>query len=328
MENLEINQHMNDETASLQQEDAAFRILVCIDGSEESYRGLRYAVRLARGYDTDITLLYVRKVDKELSSEGLDMRISRENMLDWGIELPGMAALKQGLEILTELGYLEGEWSSEMTHIDNRGDPVGDNMVEYSNSSGRKVCLKIMVAPSAELGILEEAETGHYDITIVSETDMDDNDKGFSLSNSVSQTIATESETSVIVAKALEENKGHLVCLNGSVASLNMAREDAIMAARCDCPVYLYTVVKDESLLEVGQARIDEARMVIEEAGFSITGEKIGIGDKVENIIEEGKKHSLIVLSGEHKIGFRRFFKSSLVYRVLEGAHNSVMVRR
>jgi hypothetical protein len=107
-----------------------------------------------------------------------------------------------------------------------------------------------------------------------------------------------------------------------------MAREDAIMAARCDCPVYLYTVVKDESLLEVAQARIDEARMVIEEAGFSITGEKIGIGDKVENIIEEGKKHSLIVLSGEHKIGFRRFFKSSLVYRVLEGAHNSVMVRR
>lgn len=329
MDENDIETIIEEDSEAPTPEEKVFKILACIDGSEESYRGLRYAVRLARGFDTDITLMYVRKVDKGLSSEGLDMRISRENILDWGIELPGMQALKRGLEILKELGYLEGEWSTATTHIDNSGDPVGDNMIEYTNCNGRKVILKVLVAPSAELGILDEAEAGQYDITIVSETDTDDEtDKGFKFGSSVSQRVATESETSVIVAKALEENQGHLVCLSGSVASLNMARNDAIMAVRCNCPVYLYTVVPDEDSLEQGQAIIDEARMVIEDAGYSIAGEKIGIGDRVEQIIEEGKKHSLIVLSGEHEIGFRRFFKSSILFKVLEGAHNSVMIRR
>ena len=215
MENMNTDVNPEKTENTLATSDEIFRILICIDGSEESYRGLRYAVRLSKGYNTDITLLYVRKVDKELSSEGLDMRISRENMLDWGIELPGMEALKRGLDTLVELDYLNGEWQTESTHIDNSGDPVGDNMVEYTNTNGRKVTLKILVAPSAELGILDEAESGHYDLAIVSETDHEEDDKGFSFGSSVSQTIATESETTVIVAKALEENQGHLVCLSG-----------------------------------------------------------------------------------------------------------------
>ena len=127
---------------------------------------------------------------------------------------------------------------------------------------------------------------------------------------------------------ALEEDLGHLLCLSGSVASLNMARNSAIMAARCDYPVYLFTVVKDEDSLDKGQAIIDEARMVIEDAGYSIAGEKIAIGDRIEKIIEEGMSHSIIVLSGEQKYGFRRFFKSSLIFQVLEGAQNSVMLSR
>ena len=49
------------ETQEVPLEEKVFKILVCIDGSEESYRGLRYAARLASGFDTDITLLYALK---------------------------------------------------------------------------------------------------------------------------------------------------------------------------------------------------------------------------------------------------------------------------
>ncbi|MBT8449351.1 MAG: universal stress protein, partial [Gammaproteobacteria bacterium] len=165
MEDSELENEMPELPEELEK---VFKILVCIDGSEESYRGLRYAARLASGFDTDITLLYVRDVDRELSTDGLDMRISRENMLDWGLELPGMSALKKGLDTLMELGYLEGDWNTETTHIDNSGDPLGDNYVEYSNTNDRKVILKLLVAPSPELGILDEAGAGQYDITIMS----------------------------------------------------------------------------------------------------------------------------------------------------------------
>ena len=56
--------------ASPAPQEKRFRILVCIDGSEESYRGLRYAARLGGGVDADICLLYVRPVDQGLRSGG------------------------------------------------------------------------------------------------------------------------------------------------------------------------------------------------------------------------------------------------------------------
>ena len=66
-------------------DESRFRILVCIDGSDESYRGLRYAARLGGGVDADICLLYVRPVDQELRSGGLQVRVVRENLLEWGL---------------------------------------------------------------------------------------------------------------------------------------------------------------------------------------------------------------------------------------------------
>ena len=77
-----------------------FRILACIDGSEESYDTVRYAVRLGKRPEVDIILLYVRQIDQGLRSGGLQVRVARENMLDWGLELPGITYLTRGLEVL------------------------------------------------------------------------------------------------------------------------------------------------------------------------------------------------------------------------------------
>ena len=76
-----------------------FRILVSIDGSEESYQSLRYAAKMGKGVDADIVLLYVRPIDQGLRSGGLQVRVARENMLDWGLELPGIKYLKKGYDI-------------------------------------------------------------------------------------------------------------------------------------------------------------------------------------------------------------------------------------
>ena len=228
-----------------------------------------------------------------------------------------------------EMGYLDGSWSHETSHLDIQGDPLGDNLVKYTNESGRKVTLKLMVAPSPELGILDESDVGGYDVTIVSSTDADEvNDKVINFGSSVSQRVANESQNSVIVAKELEENHAHLVCLSGSLQSLNMALNDAIIASRCKCPIYLYSVAADNDKIQKAQDIIDEARKIIEDAGYAVAGEKISVGDAVENIIKEGCNYSLIVLSGEHKVGFKRFFKSSIIYQILNGANHSVMICR
>ena len=81
-----------------------FRILVCVDGSDESHEGLRFAAGISHGDDCDIILLYVRPIDQGLRSGGLQVRVARRNMLDWGLELPGIKFLKRGRDMLVSEG--------------------------------------------------------------------------------------------------------------------------------------------------------------------------------------------------------------------------------
>ncbi|MEK9677380.1 MAG: universal stress protein, partial [Rhodospirillaceae bacterium] len=97
--------------AELQEQRAnRFRILVCVDGSEESYRGLRYAGDIGKHPDADIILLYVRPIDQGMRTGGLQVRVARENMLNWGLDLPGIKYLKMGLDRLIENGQIAEDW--------------------------------------------------------------------------------------------------------------------------------------------------------------------------------------------------------------------------
>ena len=110
-----------------------FNILVCIDGSEESYRGLHYAIKFSLDHvDTDISLLYVRAAGTAERSSGLNMSLARENMLEWNIELPGLQALKKARDMLLEAGFLGKEWGAEDITKKFRGSRAGDHIVKYT----------------------------------------------------------------------------------------------------------------------------------------------------------------------------------------------------
>lgn len=53
---------LDDTSTDDEASEQRFRILVCIDGSDESYRGLSYAAKLGGGVDADIVLLYGKSV--------------------------------------------------------------------------------------------------------------------------------------------------------------------------------------------------------------------------------------------------------------------------
>ncbi len=55
-----------------------FRILACIDGSEEAMNSVRFAARLSVTSNCDIIILYVRPIDMGLHSGGLQVRLARQ----------------------------------------------------------------------------------------------------------------------------------------------------------------------------------------------------------------------------------------------------------
>ncbi len=310
------------------QEKQRFSILVCIDGSEDSLRALKYAARIGAGNDADLTLLYVRPVDQGLQTGGLQSSLVRENLLNWGLELPGVRALNQAHDALVELNYMSDDWDKEYRHVDVRGTELGDNLTIYRAEDGHTITLKLMVSPSVLRGILDECEMGEYDLTIIGRSDDDQEGGVGTIGPKIAETVAIEHHGTVLVAHDLEENLGHLVCVRNSDVSIRAARRDARIAARCACPIHLFAVASSDNQLKNANEAIRRAKQAIEEEGLKISSEQVVLGDPVQSIIEEGRKYSVIVVSTAEVTGWRRFFTSSVTYKVMHGAFNSVMVVR
>jgi nucleotide-binding universal stress UspA family protein len=310
-------------------DEKRFRILVCIDGSDESYRGLRYAARLGGGVDADICLLFVRPVDQGLRSGGLEARVVRENLLEWGLELPGTKHLMKGQEILTELGMMSDDWAQQTVHVDKKGDPLGDNSIIYTSSNGKTVTLKLEVAPDIVGGILEEAEGGGYDLLIIGASERWQTGIIKTIWDpAVAQKVVARAPCSVIVARELEQGRGHLICTDGTENAIDIARKDAILASRCACPISLITVIPETVTEAEGAEILVRTREAIEEDGPEVVDSLLKVGQPVDEIVQAGADYSVIVIGRSDKRRKWWLFETDIAYQVLERAENSVMIVR
>lgn len=308
-----------------------FRILVCVDGSEESYRGLQYTARLGRGLDCDIVLLYIRPIDQGLRTGGLQIRVARENMLKWGLELPGIKYLKRGLEHLKELGVMSGEnWTETSVHVDVANDPLGDNKIEYINEDGRMIVLKLKVATDVASGILEQWELGEYDLIILGD-DLGGRKGGLARSlwdPAIAEKVAVHAPCSVLVARDLVAGRGHLLCTDGSDNANEMIRRDGELALACDCPVSIISVALDEDGLEEAKKNVEAGVAALAEVGNKPVDLLTPIGDPVSNIAQAGENYSVIVLADQGKTAIKRFFMGGISFKVLEEAKKSVLISK
>lgn len=305
-----------------------FRMLVCIDGSDESYQSLRYAAKMGSGVDADIVLLYVRPIDQGLRSGGLQVRVARENMLDWGLELPGIKYLKKGYEILKEMGYADESWSHHSYHTGVEGDPLGDNKLEYINKDGKVIVLKLKVAADIATGILEQWELGPYDIIILGASGRWRGMAKKFWDPAVAEKVAIHAPCSVLVARELDVGHGHLICTDGSEKSLDTVRKDAYLASRCECPVSLISVALDEDGRDEAEANVEAARMELEAMEIEVENSIACVGNPVDEIVKVGPDYSVVVVSDSGKTGLKRFFMGSVAFKVLQESYTSVMVVR
>ncbi len=307
-----------------------FNILVCIDGSEESYRGLHYAIKFSLDNpDTDIALLYVRSTSGSgARSSGLSMELSREAMLDWNLELPGLKSLKKARDMLLESGFLGDGWNSEDITKKFRGTRSGDHIIKYSSKkTGQRISLIVRESSSVLTGILDEAHFYHYDIVIVSASQESGSGAGH-IDMYTAISVATEHDGTVLLVRELEEEHGHLVCVTDTESSMEMVAKDAMMAARCGCSIHLYSVAEDDECLPSAQNALERAESVVEKSGLKVSEKISEIGEPVRRITEKGRDYSLIVIAATERSKLKQMFLGSTSHSILKKAKNSVMIVR
>ena len=302
-----------------------FRILVCVDGSEESYVGLRFAAEIGQSDECDIILAYVRPADQGLRTGGLQLRVARENMLDWGLELPSVKYLKQGFELLVKAGHMEEEWDAVHTHTDVWGDPLGDNKIEYRHENGKSIVLKLKTAPDVVSGILDQYELGPYNLMTLGEPSRWQGEIRSFWDAGIVQKVAMLSPCSVLVAREGAPGTGYLICTDGSDQSFDSARRAAVLARYCDSPITLFSVTPDHE----GQPRAEEvvarAKTMLEDLDIPVAGTAVGVGDPVDQIVEAGAEHAVIVVSDSGKSRLKRFLVGSVAFGVMGRAKTSVL---
>ncbi len=302
-----------------------FRILVCVDGSEESYVGLRFAAEIGQSDECDIILAYVRPADQGLRTGGLQLRVARENMLDWGLELPSVKYLKQGFELLMEAGQMEEEWDAVHTHTDVWGDPLGDNKIEYRHENGKSIVLKLKTAPDVVSGILDQYELGPYNLMTLGEPSRWQGEIRSFWDAGIVQKVAMLSPCSVLVARNGAPGTGYLICTDGSEQSFDAARRAAVLARYCDSPITLFSVTPDHE----GQPRAEEvvarAKAMLEDLDIPVADTAVGVGDPVDQIVEAGAEHAVIVVSDSGKSRLKRFLVGSVAFGVMGRAKTSVL---
>ena len=307
-----------------------FRILVCLDGSAESLEGVRFASEIKPAHECDIILLYVRSIDQGMRSGGLQIRLARENMLDWGIELPGLRYLKEGLEMLVDENEITTSWTSSSSHTDSWGDPLGDNKVEYRHPDGRTIVLKLKTAPDPASGILDQYELGPYNLIIMGAPQRWRNELRAFFGAPVAQKVATLSPCSVLLSRKdviadPRNGKGHLICVNGSEHSSDAMRRDAVFAHNSGHPITLFTVVNDKRQLSDAEKMLQEFAEILQKMGIKAQDTEVAIGNPIEEIAKKGVEYSVIAVAASSKKWYQRFFVTGVAFNVMASCESTVL---
>jgi len=305
-----------------------FRILVCLNGTEQSDDALRMAAYLGRSDECDIILLYVRPVDHGLATGGLQERVARQNMLDWGIELPGIRDLHQGLALLKSEGLSPDDWNLTSTHTDVWGDPLGDNKVEYrDNVTGRSIVLKLKTAPDAASGILDQYELGPYNLILMGDSSRWRGElRSFFSRRSAVQKVVMLAPCSVMVVRPTSrDHDGFFICTDGSSRSTEGVKRAAVLAHVVGAPITLFAVAPNLKTRPYAREAVENAAAILKSMGIRVTETKVAVGDPVEQIIRYGSHYKVIVVSDEGRSRLQRIFRGSISYDVLRKAGTSVL---
>ncbi|MFL5258756.1 MAG: universal stress protein [Hyphomicrobiales bacterium] len=302
-----------------------FRILACIDGSDDAMVTVRFAAQLAPSDECDIIVLYVRPVDQGLWSGGLQLKLARQNMMEAGFELPGVRDLKKTLAVLKEEGIDAESWPKEASQQDAWNDPAGDTKVEYKSPEGRTVVLKLKTAPDVANGILDQYELGPYNLVILGPPSRWRTEFKALLDAGVVQQVLTMAPCSVLVARSSLDREGFFVCTDGTSRSMQAVRRAAVLAHASGSPITLFSVASDENGRPAAEEAVANAKALLKAMKIDVAATRTAIGKPAQEIIEAGSNYKLIVVTDEGRSRIERLWRGSIATDVVRGARTSVL---
>ncbi len=281
------------------------KFLMCIGGGEASAETIRFGGRIARAFEADISVLYVQPRIPHAVRE--EVRMAREKLSEWQIELPGVKVLRAAYAILTEEGVLRQVPSANVVRPQALKPGVrGAFELLLPGAQGQSIRLRLREGDIVS-EINRELESERNDLVIF----------GASQQRRILQDLIQFVNCSVLIVK----NPGDfvyefLLCTDSSPAARKAESFTARLAKLLGYKVTVVSVAKFRNREHVAMEGAERASGFLAKAGVSHSV-AVRTGRVVEEIYRLATPKTVVIMGASRRSEIRKWLFGSKPTAVL-----------
>ena len=289
------------------------RFLICIGGVEPSVETIRFGAKIAKAFGADVSVLYVQpKIPHAVRTE---VRLAREKLSEWEIELPGVKVLRGALEILRASGFVKTDTGDIVERHALKPGIRGAYEFHVHGLDGEDIRLRLREGDVIE-EINREVESDRHDLVIF----------GASRQRRILQNLIQFINCSMLVLKNPKDVKYEfLICTDSSPASRKAELFGAKLARFLDSPVRLLSVARFKSREHMAMEGAERASKFLAKAGVQHTI-LVRVGNVVDEIASHARENSVVVMGASEMSELKKLLLGSKPSKVVERVPGPVLI--
>ena len=292
------------------------KFLICIGGVEPSAETIRFGGRIAKAFEADVSVLYVQpRVPHAVREE---LKLTREKLSEWEIDLPGVKVLRSAREILRQEGFVQTGRSGEVIQKHALKPGVrGAWELPLLGVHGEDIRMRIREGDTvAEIN--REVESFRHDLVLL----------GASRKRHILHKLVQFINGSMLIVKNPKNvDYEFLICTDSSPASRKAERFGAKLAKFLNARVQLVSVARFKSREHMAMEGAERASHLLTKAGVAhcIT---LRFGNVVDEISSLAREDTLIVMGESHMPEVKKYLFGSKPMKVVERVPCPVLIVR
>jgi nucleotide-binding universal stress UspA family protein len=295
------------------------KILVPVDGSDQSLQAAETAALIAKKTRVTVTILHVMPMGRPLAGIGAKVNV------------PYYAYARPYADLAPKFAIPGSVMNELLGRLEQEGERITADSEAVFKDEGLKVDTEIVRGKDPAEAILDQSEKG-FDLIVMGAHG--EHEKDPHALGSVTKNVMRHTKCPTLIAKETSPLSSLLVCLDGSKHSIVALDYIAELAEKIGSKITLLNV-QEPDLHEVApQVCSGLADAIVTQALGSIKNRNLVLDKKVEcgvasdTIVEvaDKDKHDLIVLGDKGLSSLRRFMFGSVSDDVAHKAKCSVMI--
>lgn len=290
------------------------KFVICVGGVEPSVETIRFGGRIAKAFEADVSLLYVQpKVPHAVRQE---MRLTREKLSEWEIELPGVKVLRAARQILLEEGLV-------------KTGPTGEIVQRHALKPGIRGAYELHVYGIHGENIRLRLREGDIITEINKEVESDQHDLvifGASQKRNILNNLVQFINCSMLIVKNAKDVKYEfLVCTDSSPASRKAELFGAKLARFLNSQVLLLSIAKFKAREHMAMEGAERASRFLTKAGVSHCI-SVRVGNVVDEIAAHAREDTMVVMGTSQMWELKKWLFGSKPMKVVERVSCPVLI--